>query len=182
MGSVFKYIKDEAIVSEDSSYYKECQVCGKKNCSVYKASGFILKADGSHDDEDPDSEIYVACADCIRKGKVARFGEWETDDFLKQNFDNWQDLQKALRITPQIPLMLQKDDWVICCNEISEFTGVPGSYEELIEYTEKAQYWERGISGYSRRFREDGPPESLNEISKFECTKCKKRYWIDQFT
>ncbi len=95
---------------------------------------------------------------------------------------NWQHLQKALRITPQIPLMMQRDDWVVCCDEICEFIGIPNNYEELVNYTESAKYWNRGKDEFARNFRKDGHPESLREISKFECMKCHKKYWIDQYT
>ena len=182
MGSTFRYIKDSALKAEDSSYYNECHACARKDAPVYKASGFIIKNDGTFDDEDPDSGIYVACEACIKSGKLARFGEWEMTPFLKSMYENWEELRQKLRATPQIPLFLQRDDWVVCCNDICEFTGVPENYEDIVYFTSKANYWARGQNKFSRNFKEDGPPESILEISKFECIHCRKTYWIDQFT
>ena len=182
MGTTFKYISDDALREEDRSYFTECQACGEKGVAVYKAQGFLLKADGTFDDEHPESEVYVACADCILGEKIARFGEWETDDFLRDNFENWVQLRRALRCTPQIPLMMQRDDWVICCGELCEFVGVPRDMEDLIGLTADATYWNRGSSAFARDFHDSGPPESFREISKFQCLHCNRMYWTDQFT
>ena len=161
MGSIFKYINDAALQEEDRSYFTECQACGKKAFPVYKASGFLLKADGTYDDEDPDSEVWVACSDCILKGRMARFGEWEMDGFLRDNYENWEQLRQALRCTPQIPLMLQRDDWAICCGDVCEFIGVPPDIDDLIRFTKDATYWDRGSSAFARDFENDGAPESF---------------------
>lgn len=182
MGTLFQHIADDALVAEDASYYTHCHVCEKQNVAVYKAMGFILREDATYDDEDPDAEVYVACAECIQAEKIARFGEWEMDDFLKDNYENWQELRRELRMTPQIPCMMQSSDWVICCGMICEFTGSPKTYEELVVYTEKAKYWHRGKDEYRRNFRSQGPPEELDEVSKFRCGRCEREYWIDQYT
>lgn len=182
MGSTFKYISDAALREEDRSYFTECQACGKKGVPVFKANGFLLKADGTYDDDDPDAEVYVACSDCILNGRIARFGEWEMDDFLNDNYENWQELRHALRRTPQIPLMMQRDDWVICCGDLCEFIGVPQDVKDLIRFTSTATFWDRGSSDFARNFQNDGPPESLREISEFQCLHCRRMYWTDQFT
>ena len=40
----------------------ECPVCSKTE-ALFPATGFILNADGSYDDEDPNSEVSEACAE-----------------------------------------------------------------------------------------------------------------------
>lgn len=91
-------------------------------------------------------------------------------------------LIEKLRRTPQIPLMMQCDDWVVCCNDLCEFLGSPADMEALLELTDSATYWESGLGHSGRDFRCDGPPESFSEISEFRCFHCHSRYWIDQYT
>ncbi len=42
MGSIFEYITDEALISDDKEYYKKCQICGKRDCELYKAVGYKI--------------------------------------------------------------------------------------------------------------------------------------------
>ena len=179
MGSIFKYIKDKVLVCADSEIHPECDVCGKSNVAVYETMGFPIRDDGTIDDDD---EVVVACVACFSAGKVARMGEASIEEFLKRNYPNWKQLLLELRKTPQIPYCAQEDDWAICCNDLCEFIGVPESFDDLLNFIDSATYWTRGNDAFVRDFRQDGPPESLNEISKFQCLECKRQYWIDQFT
>jgi len=92
------------------------------------------------------------------------------------------ELIQKLRRTPQSPTYLQWSDWVVCCGDLCEFLGSPGSFQELVRVTRGATFWNHGIADQRRDFEEDGPPEGLEEISLFRCLACGRRYWIDQFT
>lgn len=158
-----------------------CPIC-KKQGLLYPCNGFLTSPGGMCDDENPESEISEACADCIDAEKVARIEEYEFVDYLKGRYKDGVHFRDGLRRTPQLPLLMQREDWAFCCNDLCEFVGSPATYEELLVIVGSCHYWDRIRENRPRDFRRDGPPESLNEISAFRCLHCPKRFWIDQFT
>lgn len=92
-------------------------------------------------------------------------------------------LWKRLCRTPQVVSYEQDADWVVCCNELCEAQGTLATLEALVEKMDAAQYWSHGPKDTGRRdFRNDGPPESLDEVAFFRCQTCEKDWFIDQFT
>lgn len=190
MGSVFRYIADSALTPEDASYYTKCHVCDKPQVPVFSAQGEVVREDGTVDDL-----IAVACEPCLKTGKIIHISEWKTDlvirAYLRRYFTDKgpafierrsQELFLALRKTPRVPMFMKGDDWPLCCGDLTEFKGSPKDVNELPNVDGPMIYWSEGVKEPVADFKSDGPPESLYEVSFFECLSCDKRYWIFQFT
>jgi uncharacterized protein CbrC (UPF0167 family) len=190
MGKVFRYIADAALKSE-KGYQRTCQVCEARGVDVFNAHGNVLLPTGKEGED-----CYVACAACLRGGRVIHIGEWETDKLIKAYVRKYlpkspavkrkkleETLRAALRRTPRVPSFAQGDDWPMCCGDLTEFTGSPRSLRELIRLSRSAVYWEqRARDDHDYDFEEDGQPESWSDVSVFRCLHCDKRYWVFQFT
>jgi hypothetical protein len=100
---------------------------------VYNAHGCVLQPDGTKGED-----CYVACASCLRAGRVAHIFEWVTDESIRAYVREYlrgqpakkrkhleAKLRDALRRTPRAPWFAQRDDWPMCCGDLTEFIGNP---------------------------------------------------------
>lgn len=190
MGSVFRYIADHALTSADEFFEGICQVCNKKEVEVFEVSGTIALEDGKLGED-----VYAACGDCIRGGRIEKTGadviDAQVRKYLKGIYKDRTpiylmrrslELSVAYRQTPDSPLFVQNPDWPLCCGDLTEFTGSPASETELIRLTRDGTYWQERVETNNVNFEKTGPPECLREVSRFECLNCHKCYWTWQFT
>jgi hypothetical protein len=186
MGNRFELIADDALVPLDD--YEKCQVCFRTGVPLYEAQGRIVNQDGSVDES---KDVYAVCESCLKTGRVAHTSEWQTDRVIERFASDPQAAKALLRRTPRIPLMLQQADWPLCCGQLTEFTGVPKEDEGLANLLSPLIPWINGPIDQEtvkekpwlvRDFEQDGPPESLDEISIFVCRSCGKGYFTDQYT
>jgi len=165
-------------------------VCHKPQVPVFSAQGKVVRDDGTVDDD-----IAVACEPCLKTGRIIHVSERKTDAIIRRYLCGYftdkgpafveqkaQELFLALRKTPRVPMFMQGDDWPLCCGDLTEYKGNPKEFDELPSVNGPRIYWEEGIKEFGAGFESDGPPESLSEISFFECLSCDKQYWIFQFT
>lgn len=186
MGKIFDLIEDEALKSSDESY--ECAFCGAKEVPIYEITGFQIEPRKylfqSVPDDMQGTEKDEACENCIKSGKIKLFSEWEVENVLKEYCDSPEDELMRLRMTPSIPLFLQGYDWVACCGKLSEFMGTPKSYAESIDLVDTHQFWDKGPKNWKTFWSSEFTlePESLDEVSKFRCNQCSKKWFIWQNT
>jgi len=181
MGSVFIHVADAALCASGDD---PCQHCDRPDVPVYSYFGEIIDPERANDPELARQEptVHELCADCILGGNIRR----DVDDHILKMIEQFaSDRDQALvefQQLPEIPMFLQSMDWPICCGRWCEFVGAAASFEELVQRQALANGWHHGPTLSRRLFAEDGPPESLDEISFFRCHTCGKQYEIDQFT
>lgn len=181
MGTVFQYIADAAL---EPSGLGACQHCDRSNVTSYAYHGEIVDASLAANPqlarEDP--EIYAACADCIRGGNLRK----STYDLsqIQRVVDGFAHDKAAAIVRyngiPQIPLMMQNEDWPMCCGDWCEFHGNPKDTLESVDVPRKSEYWEFGIGKWEFDFELE--PESLREVCVFRCRMCDRSYFIWQPT
>ncbi|MCC9656698.1 CbrC family protein [Rhodopirellula halodulae] len=181
MGITFRYIADIAL---EPSELGECQCCERAAAVSYNYRGEIVDpsaaANSKLAEEEP--EIYAACAGCINAGLV-RKSEYEIADIQKlinRFASDKQDAVKQYHRIPHIPLMMQGEDWPLCCGDWCEFIGVPTDYNESVRVVSQHQFWDRRPVEPHWDF--ELKPESLREICIFRCLSCRKTYFIWQPT
>jgi hypothetical protein len=182
---------DSALKPAEAVFKRTCQVCARKGVDVYRADGHIAHPDGREGEG-----VAVACADCLRGGRVEKTCSFEVDEVIRQYLDKFHrrdrthlfrlrrlvELAAAYRQTPDGPLFLQNQDWPLCCGDLTEFTGSPKNKKELVRLTKSGIYWEGQVKKNRVDFEESGPPEFYGEVSIFQCLACQKVYWTWQFT
>jgi hypothetical protein len=78
---------------------------------------------------------------------------------------------------------MQGTDWPLCCGRLTEYVGSPLNLEELIRVQADVVSWDSGPeSSMSYDARNDGPPESFEEVAVFRCLVCEEQYWTFQPT
>lgn len=180
MGGIFRLISDDALEVEDARYYTECQVCRKLEVPLYRCQGYLAREDGT---PDPFQDVYVACEDCLRHGRVVHIDEYRTDPLIERFARDPQTEKQSLRMTPRIPLQTQGTDWPLCCGVLTEFVGSPCSVEDLFRVQDDGTPWDLGpVESPYYDVRRDGPPESLREVSCFRCFVCGRLHWTFQPT
>ena len=177
MGATFELIADSALQAEDPHDYPECHVCGTAGVPVYPCQGSLIGEGGPLD---PSQDVYVACEACLKQGRVAHLGERRTDALIGRYAADPAAAKALLRRTPRIPFQMQGTDWPLCCGELAEFVGSPSSEEALIEAQAQGAFWNLGPASTDYDAREDGPPESLREVSLFRCRACETLFWVFQ--
>ncbi|MDP1823768.1 MAG: hypothetical protein Q8L48_11010 [Archangium sp.] len=183
MGTLFKLIADSALIAKDPDDYTECQVCGGA-VPVYGAKGQLANPPDPQD-PDGDIEVYAACAPCILSGRVDQLDQSirATIRGACSNPGSARSAEAALNRTPMgVPLFMQGRDWPVCCDAPTEFLGSPPSFDALLAFTESSREWSHGLGAPSTDFAQTGPPEGLRDVSFFECTSCRLRYFIFQPT
>jgi hypothetical protein len=166
MGSIFPAIADEALTPMDPDSYPQCHVCARGELTVFTSHGTVTRADGSRDD------VYVACADCLRAGKVEQIDEWSTDPVITEYAKRCAGaaneaaaraletrLKDKLRRTPHLAPQAQRTDWPLCCGDITEYTGSPEKRAEWELLTRSAFGWRRGEVLQPAPSEEDEPDE-----------------------
>jgi hypothetical protein len=139
MGQVFKFISDEALRELAPGPDRKCDVCGTRERPLYEMWGFLVLDDGTAS-ESPEDQVELACAACINERKIARGHEEFLFEDVYSGFHNAEELRQEFRQTPAIPLMMQFDDWPVCCDHLCEFTGSPQTYEELLQFVSDATF------------------------------------------
>lgn len=180
MGTIFPLIEDSALRAEDADYYTECQVCSKRAVSVYPCQGYLVAANG---EPDKIEDRYVACAPCLKLGRVAHIDEHDTDPVLDAHAKRPAEAKMQLRSTPRVPCFVQGTDWPLCCGELTIFIGSPNTLQELIAAQTEGSEWRRGEvrqSKHSYQAAIYGPPESLRNVSLFRCERCNRLLWVFQ--
>jgi hypothetical protein len=180
MGTRFELIADSALEYLDD-YYKKCQVCGAQAVPLFECQGSVISDVGT---SDPPKDVYAVCEACVKQGRVARTCEFQTDAVIEKFATDPKAAKELLRRTPPIPVMLQHQDWPICCGQLTEFMGVPDSYEESISIPDDYQFWEAGFRDWKEDWGDDFTlePESLDEVSKFRCRSCGRKIFTWQCT
>jgi hypothetical protein len=179
MGTIFRLIADEALEPADPGYYTECQVCGRPRIPVYPCQGYLARQDGTADQS---YDLYVACEDCLKQGRVVHIDEYRTDPLIDQFAQDPEAEKRFLRATPRIPLQFHGTDWPVCCGTLTEFAGSPTSLEELVRVQSVGTSWDLGPADLNYDARRDGPPESWRDVAVFRCIACGRQYWTFQPT
>lgn len=162
----------------------ECQHCERDGVPAYDYTGRIVDPELAANVElaREDDAIFAACADCIHGGNVRkRPYELERMRPIANRFA--PDANAALdsyHLIPHIPLMMQSEDWPMCCNDWCEFTGNPPDLNVSVRVPVENEFWDRGPSEFDSGF--ELQPESLREICLFRCLTCSKTYFIWQPT
>jgi uncharacterized protein CbrC (UPF0167 family) len=181
LGVTFRHISDDALVPSDLG---ECQCCERTDAPSFDYVGEIpnpsLAANPELASSEP--EIHAACAKCINSGLVQKT-EYELSTVSNQigaiSADNSNAIEQYHRI-PNIPLMMQRQDWPTCCNEWCEFTGNPLDIAQSIGVPAIYQYWDGQPKEPHWDF--ELQPESLREVCLFRCLACGKLFFIWQPT
>jgi len=198
MGMTFDLISDKALKqflkdAEKSHSTFACHIC-KKDVLTYPYAGILRLEDGSSDDD-----ISEVCESCIKEETLTRN---YSADYIKKisNYIDSLNLDKSetellnknliekYNRTPKIPLFMQFEDRPLCCKGITEFTGYPKNYRELGLMIRQSYYWYEEVAPHPISEKEiqneDGENSSdiLIDFSKFECSKCKSKYYTFQPT
>lgn len=180
MGTIFPLIADDALQAASDEYYTECQVCSTPGVPVYPCQGNLACLDGT---ADASQDVYVACQQCLQAGRVVHIDEYRTDPIVEQFAKNPEVEKTLLRRTPRIPFQINGTDWPLCCGKLAEFVASPSSLEELVEMQARGVPWDLGpVAPPWYDARQDGPPESLREVSLFRCVVCGCLYWTFQYS
>jgi hypothetical protein len=170
MGSIFTYVADEALRPYDPAYYTHCQVCGRSEVRVFTADGKVTLPDGSRED------VYAACAECLREGRIKQVDEWETDPlieaYVRRHLKDTNpeavrqlesELKDKLRRTPHDAPQAQRTDWPLCCGDLTEYTGSPQKRAEWEALTRTCFGWRRGEILKPESGDEDEPDDEWPE-------------------
>jgi uncharacterized protein CbrC (UPF0167 family) len=186
MGTRFRYVSDAALRPEDADYYTHCQVCDRKDV-VYPFQQQVRSPGGDVDDAN------AVCERCLRLGFEV---VWDDDfiDIVRNYFSARPPAGDALRLvgeslarlrhSPQPGYGFQRFDWPLCCGDFCEFIGHPEGTDDNAKLAEGATYWDQHPrqSFEGRNLVEDGPPEDWGEVSYYACIKCRKKYFLDNYT
>lgn len=181
MGSTFRYISDAAMEESDLG---ECQHCESPGIPSYNYRGEIIDPTLAANSElaSKDNGIFAACAPCIHGGNL-RKDEYELGR-VRPIIDSFaSDRIAAVRsyhLIPHIPLMMQDEDWPMCCGDWCEFIGNPPDYEASVRVPFEYQFWDHRPVNRKRDY--ELRPESLREVCLFRCLSCPRTYFIWQPT
>lgn len=195
------WLADLCEQEDPKDFYREClDLDGIEYLEMMESSGVIgtcVIIDGILNGKPPDlpdassanskfaedePEIEAACAGCINAGLVQKddYAVAEVQGIINAfAIDKAKVTQKYHRI-PNIPLMMQYDDWPMCCGDWCEFFGTPSDYEESVRIPSQHQFWDRRPVKPHWDF--ELKPESFSEICLFRCRSCDKTYFIWQPT
>lgn len=124
MGTSFRYIAETAL---KPSGLGDCQCCERAGVVSYDYRGKIVDpaaaANPKLAEEEP--EIHAACADCISGGLVQKDDSaiGELKGIINAFAGDKATATQQYHRIPNIPLMMQHDDWPMCCGDWCEFVG-----------------------------------------------------------
>lgn len=181
MGATFRYIADSALEESDLG---ECQHCERPSIPSYAYRGEIINPQLAANVElaSEDNEIFAACADCIHAGNL-RKDDYELSQIQGIVNSFATDRELAIRnyyLIPHIPLMMQREDWPMCCGDWCEFIGNPPDDNASVRVPFEYEYWK--TRPMKQAFDHELRPESLREVCLFRCLSCPKTYFIWQPT
>ena len=184
MGTVFRYIADSVVAARGQR--KRCQVCGTDDVRVFDAFGKPLGSDG------PSDEVEIVCAKCLNAERLIH----EDENIAKHAVEKWigqhcggedrqtkkqirKHLWSAFRRTPRMPRQNMDIDWPICCRDLTEYLGEPGSRDACLAFCRAAIFWRWGDTS---KVDDDAPIDlapgiELFEFQLFECLHCDNKYW-----
>lgn len=181
MGSIFRYIADNSL---EESGLGDCQHCRRRGVPSYRYNGLIINPQLAANTEQAikDNEIYAACANCINGGNLRKgdFRMYEIQPIINSFAIDKEAAARNYHLIPQIPCMLQRDDWPMCCGDWCEFIGNPEDDEASVCVPSQYQLWDERPVNW--RFDDELLPEDLFEVSLFRCLTCPKKYFIWQST
>lgn len=179
--TVFEFVLDSVLPHRVGD---ACHHCGSTSSPVFDYSGEIVNPLLAADTELAlaEPEVDLLCAKCIHGGNVRRSMSPELEANLKELASDRSAARDAWDQLPEIPLFLQEFDWPFCCDAWCVFTGSPLDMETLLAWVERSVLWDKGAEVEGRDFVREGPPESLDEVSRFCCSTCEAQYHVDQFT
>ncbi len=180
MGTVFELIADRALSAEDPADYPDCQVCGAI-APVHVCQGCAVPEPGESAEE---RLVYVACAECIRGGRVAQDVQHQIEAVARRHATRPEETVALLRRTPPLAHFIQRFDWPFCCGEPSELTGDP-TLDEAAELDRGGRYWEGGPATARTPAADLVPSDRLavmGGVSAFRCRTCGTASWTFQFT
>lgn len=183
MGTVFTYVADNALKPVQYPDW-QCHCCAREDVAIFDYMGTIISPERAADPtlarEHPDVE--ALCADCINGDAVEKFSDKSIASLISRFATDQQAVWKEFHKLPDMPGFAQHFDWPLCCGMWCEFMGHPENLAELIEIQRTHTYWHLGRTDGARDFANEGEPEELWEISRFQCPSCARKYYIDQFT
>ncbi|MFO0799099.1 MAG: hypothetical protein U0804_16650 [Gemmataceae bacterium] len=161
-----------------------CHHCERSDVPVYGFDGEIVNPDLAKNpalaaDEPQVSEL---CASCILGGNVRKSAyriREITPIVTRWAADPVRAIEEYHR-TPDIPLLMQRYDWPMCCGGWCEFVGTPDTRDVSRQVPHGFRYWERGPVEW--HFRYELLPESLREVSLFRCALCGGGWFVWQPT
>lgn len=186
MGTIFTYVADDALTSIEDAC---CHVCGCDDVPIYDAQGDIEQGDEELD-------VSEACAKCIKTGKIIPTCEFELQEVIRKYIANHQNsegteleanLIAARRRTPSAPTHVQREDWPLCCDDLTEYRGTATAADGLLLKTQ-GTYWNGEPQNPQGRRRIDveelvaEPLAVLGAINVFRCLHCASLYWTFQHT
>ena len=180
MGTVFETIADRALQTEDPADYPDCQVCGAI-APVYVCQGRAVPGPGESAEE---RLVYVACADCIRGGRVEQDVQHQIEAGARRHAVRPEEAFALLRRTPPLAHFIQRFDWPFCCGEPAELTGEP-TPDEAAELDRNGRYWEGGPATARTPAVDLVPSDRLavmGGVSAFRCRTCGTFSWTFQFS
>ncbi|MCA9068781.1 MAG: hypothetical protein KDA84_07655 [Planctomycetaceae bacterium] len=181
MGSTFRYIADEAMYPCGGT---ECHHCERDDVPIYDFRGVIVDPSLAKNPqlaiEEP--EVSELCADCVLSGNIIKDPyEISRIQGIVNTYARDKDAAIANYHTiPHIPLMMQDEDWPMCCGDWCEFQGCPPDYAASVQVPSLHRYWDRRPKNPHWDF--ELKPESLREVNIFRCFQCKTSYFIWQPT
>jgi hypothetical protein len=193
MGTVFRYIADEALAPENpNDPGRECDVC-RKNSPAFISFGQAVPVGRKKE-----VRINAACADCFKAGRVGEVRDGEevveatrryvTRTFKKESAARRTAREAAIRdelnrMPCRLPPFRQRLDWPLCCGGLTEYVGSPAHREEL-KTLPPVTAWDQGelqdVGAVD--FHEMEGSDVLHDTGVFRCPECARLYVIFQPT
>jgi uncharacterized protein CbrC (UPF0167 family) len=181
MGTTFQNIAESAL---ESSELDDCQCCERAGVASYDYRGEMADpstvANPQLAEEEP--KIHAACAHCINGGFVRKdeYEIGEIQSIISTFTSEKEKVAQQYHRTPNIPLMMQREDWPMCCGDWCEYIGAPADYDESVQVPACHQFWNR--RPVEPHWDLELKPESLRDVCIFRCHSCDKTYFIWQPT
>ena len=181
MGSTFRYISNDAMFPCGGT---QCHHCERVDVPIYNFRGSIVNPELAKDQQlaIDEPEVSELCSACILGGNVQK-DDYEISRIRGIVDSGSRDPETAIasyQTIPHIPLMMQDEDWPMCCNDWCEFVGIPADYDASVLVPSQHRYWNHGPQNWDADF--ELRPESLREVCLFHCLSCDESYFIWQPT
>jgi hypothetical protein len=173
MGLAFRYIADNALAQSNLG---SCQHCERTEFSSYDYCGEIINPRLAANVElaTTDNKIFAACAACIHGGNIRKtdFELGRVQPIIDSFALDKVSAARNYHLIPHIPLMMQDQDWPMCCGDWCEYVGNPKDDEESVRVPSQFQFWDHRPS--NETVDDELRPESLREVCLFRCLSCAR--------